>query len=411
MIPSAFVFLDAFPLNPNGKVDRRALAAFTPIEEEVHKTSSDTPRDVFEMKLVVIWRDLLRLKHVGIHDDFFNLGGHSLLAVRLFARIERDFGIRLPLTTLFHAATISNLANLLREPGGDSDKQSVVVHIRFGNGKPILFGVHGHEGGVLFWRDIVMHLPPDQPFYAIQAQGVDGLQPALTRIENMASLYVREVQKIQPHGPYFLCGFSMGGEIAFEMSQQLLQIGEQVDLLVMLDTKNPERFVRVATQTMGDADIEVEDSRMDRILDNGIRKRIQWHIRQLLGRGERSGVVHIWLLIQTWVVRAVIFRLVSFLHARHIRIPDSLLMLYLRTAHSKALYAYIPTHYPGKVTLFRSLETKQKNPDDSPWGWKSLADGGLEIHYFDATHNIVDEDYAEEVAHKLQECLDQARRY
>ena len=140
-------------------------------------------------------------------------------------------------------------------------------------------------------------------------------------------------------------------------------------------------------------------------------KRIQWQVHKLTSRGERSGITHIWLLIQTWVVRAVVFRLVAFLHARKIRVPDSLLLLYLRTVHSKTLYAYIPTSYPGKVTLFRSLETARISSDDSPWSWRALADGGLEIHHFDATHNIVDVEYAEEVAQKLQECLVQARGF
>src|SRR5690606_35840715 len=128
----------------------------------------------------------------------------------LFARIEREFGVRLPLTTFFSAATIAHLANLLRQPIPDSLSDSIIVPVNSGGNKPILFGIHGQEGGVLFWRDIGRYLSKDQPFYAIHAQGVDGNVPALTRIEDMASLYIREMQRIQPRGPYFLCGYSMG---------------------------------------------------------------------------------------------------------------------------------------------------------------------------------------------------------
>lgn len=410
MVPARFIFIDAFPLNSNGKVDRPSLAALVPVEKAGRTPAADAPGDVIEEKLSVIWRELLPQKHIGIHDDYFDLGGHSLMAVRLFSRIEREFGIRLPLTTLFHTSTISGLAGLLRNPENMTDGQSVVVPIRRGGGKSILFGVHGHEGGVLFWRDIVRHLPADQPFYAIQAQGVDGFQPAITRLEDMASKYVQEILKIQEHGPYYLCGFSMGGEIAFEMSQQLVRRGEEVAFLVMLDTKPPLRLVRILSQDQERGNTKPGTAATNRILDRGVmQKRIQWHASQFFHKGIRHGLGYLWLLVKTRLVRFSIFRIAAGMHARGWRLPDSLLLLYLRTVHSKALYEYIPQYYPGRVILFRSSETEKNYSDDTPSGWKALAGGGLEIIHFNATHNIVNEEYAEEVARRLQECLVQVR--
>lgn len=410
MVPARFIFLDAFPLNSNGKVDRRTLAALVPAEETGQTPASEIPGDAIEEKLAIIWRELLRLNNIGIHDDYFDLGGHSLMAVRLFSRVEREFGIRLPITTLFHTATISGLAGLLRTPENLNGGHSMLVPIRTGGGKPILFGVHGHEGGVLFWRDIVMHLPADQPFYAIQAQGVDGLQPAITRLEDMAARYIQEILKIQAHGPYYLCGFSMGGEIAFEMSQQLLRRGEVVGLLVMLDTKNPVRLVRSHAQAREAGNSKPDTPALNRIPDRGaLLKRIHRHARRFFQKGVRNGFGYVWLLVQTRLVRFAVFSIAAGMHARGWRLPDSLLLLYLRTAHSKALYEYYPQPYPGRVILFRSSETEKKYSDDAPSSWKTLAPGGLEIIRFNATHNIVNKEYAEEVARKLQECLVRGR--
>src|SRR5690606_26009200 len=147
MIPSAILLLEKLPLSPNGKVDRRALAELADKEKPQVASDADLPRDDVEKKLMEIWREFLPQKSMGINDDFIDLGGNSLMAVRLFARIEREFGVRLPLTTFFSAATIAHLANLLRQPIPDSLSDSIIVPVNSGGNKPILFGIHGQEGG------------------------------------------------------------------------------------------------------------------------------------------------------------------------------------------------------------------------------------------------------------------------
>ncbi len=230
MTPQVFVYLDSLPLTPNGKLDRLALPDPASVKTQTANSIdvSEEPRDPIEISIARIWKDLLKLDHVGIHDDYFSLGGNSLLAVRMFARIERELGPRLPNTSLFRATTIAQLARLVASRNDDDLKSKIVVPIRKTGSRPPFFGVHGQEGGILFWRDVVGYLPPDQPFYGVQAQGVDGVQPPLNRIPAMAELYVREIRKVQPKGPYYLGGYSLGGEIAFEMAQQLTCQGEQV---------------------------------------------------------------------------------------------------------------------------------------------------------------------------------------
>ena len=113
MVPSAFVFLDTLPLNPNGKVDRRALP--DPGDFHVGLPASAPAETATEAWLVDLWREALGRDSVGVDDDFFELGGHSLLAVRIVARIGRDFGVEVPLQTVFDQPTIRRLAAVLDE--------------------------------------------------------------------------------------------------------------------------------------------------------------------------------------------------------------------------------------------------------------------------------------------------------
>ena len=403
MIPARFVYLDSLPSMPNGKVDRQALLESSVMTEVDQDRKIEFPRDQVEERLIAIWRELMPEKKIGTNDDFFEIGGQSLMAVRMFSRIEKEFGVRLPLTTLLRDSTISRLAEVLRNQKAHSRQEPVVVAMNSSGNKPPVFGVHGHEGGVLFWRNIVRRLPADQPFYALQAPGVDGLSRPLQSIEEMASLYLGEMRKIQPYGPYFLSGFSMGGEIAFEIGQQLFKNGEQVALLIMLDTRNPKR--RVRHEQLANIAESMGTSTGQGILGNAIRLRMAWHSSRLSSLNFSGKIEYLWILIKTRFKRAVLFILADSFHKRRKRLPDRLLMMYLRTLHSKLLHQYVPHQYPGRITLFRSSETARSDSDDSPWSWKALAEGGFEIHRFDATHNIVDDEYAEAVARKLNECL------
>ncbi|MCC6299800.1 MAG: amino acid adenylation domain-containing protein [Anaerolineales bacterium] len=410
MTPARIVFLDALPLTPNGKIDRLALPApETYPEADSGRRFAEADNET-EKRTLMLWRDLLKTGSFGIHDNFFDIGGDSLLAVRLFGRIEREFGIRLPITTLYQAATVAQLSALIENRDGAPEPWSPVVPVQLGSGKPPLFGIHGHEGGVLFWHDVVRHLPVDQPFFAIQAQGVDGLSPALTRIEDMAELYVRELRKTQSHGPYYFVGFSMGGEIGFEMSRSLHLQGEEVRLLVMLDTRNPNRAARGIVNEV--ADLSAADSRRaGSLLLTKSKTKLDWHIRNISGLsfGEKLHyAVHL-------IVHNLDFALLTQMSKAYrffgVRMPDPLLLRYLRKSHTRAISQYVPLQYPGKIVMFRSSVSLSSNPDDASEGWRFLAGGGVETFHFKATHNIVDAEYAEEVALKLDECLVKARGF
>jgi acyl carrier protein len=109
MIPSAFISLDSLPLTPNGKLDRAVLPAPGQTRPELKETYL-APRTPVEGKLAAIWREILKLERIGIHDDFFALGGHSLMATQVISRIHDAFRVELPLRSLFETPTVAGLA-------------------------------------------------------------------------------------------------------------------------------------------------------------------------------------------------------------------------------------------------------------------------------------------------------------
>jgi thioesterase domain-containing protein/acyl carrier protein len=193
-----------------------------------------------EQLLARLWQSVLGVKRVGIRDNFFELGGHSLLAVRIVAEIEKVFKLRLPLATLLQASTIGDLADVLRakdwKPSWDS-----LVSLRPGGSRPPLFLMHAHGGNVLEYYLLANRLQADQPVYALQARGLDGNLKRGESLEMIAAAYIKELQGFQPHGPYFVGGFCFGGLLAYEVAQQLQAAGEEVALLVLMQTTHPSR--------------------------------------------------------------------------------------------------------------------------------------------------------------------------
>ncbi len=188
-------------------------------------------------QLAQIWQELLGVAAIDLDENYFDLGGDSLTAVRLFAQIEQSFGAKLPLATLFEAPTIRELARILHDEASSSCWSPLVAINPLGS-RPPFFCMHPHGGEVLVYRTLSRYLGPDQPFYGLQSRGLDGHLEPLSTIEDMAALYVREVRRVQPQGPYFLGGYCLGGAIAFEVAQQLSASGGKVALLAMFDTIN-----------------------------------------------------------------------------------------------------------------------------------------------------------------------------
>lgn len=408
MIPIEFNFLDALPLTPNGKIDRLALQELNaPPKSNPEPIPNEQPRNDIEGKLVKMWKVLLNRPMIGIHDAFFDLGGHSFLAVRLFAKIEEEFGVRLPITTLYHAATIAQLAERIKQGGSPDLKWNPLVPIRVQGSKPPFFGIHGHEGGVLFWNSLLEFWPEDQPFYALQAQGVDGIQPALTTFEDMAALYIREIRKVQPRGPYYLGGYSMGGEIALEIGQQLFRQGDQVKLLVMFDTK----FLNHRSNSISAFSLSPSDVNSRKPPSRLSIWRHKWvgHAQRLAKLSARQKVTYLLHDLSYRIERSFVFSTVKIFRMLGRRLPDRLLLNYLKKSHTQALHTYSPQWYPGRITLFRASETAAAEPEDSLNKWESISGGGMDVYHFNATHDLFHPKFASEVAAQLIDCLTRAQ--
>ncbi len=210
------------------------------------------PRNDIERSLVGFWQDLLGVAQVGVEDSFFDLGGHSLIAVRLFAMVKKAYRVDFPISVLFEAPTIARCAALIVDQIGavaDAPAKAparrftylVPMHQGEGGAKAPFFLVAGMFGNVLNLRHLAQLLGGDRPFYGLQARGLYGDAAPHGSLPEAAQDYIAELRQVQPHGPYMLGGFSGGGLTAWEMARQLEAVGEEVSVLVLLDTPLPMR--------------------------------------------------------------------------------------------------------------------------------------------------------------------------
>jgi len=197
--------------------------------------------------LTTIWQRVLQLSSVHVDDDFFDLGGDSSLALQLFNEIAEVCHRELPPVTIYQARTIAALAALLEQ--STAPRFPGLVLLKPGpNGTPA-FLAHGLGGSVMDFFQPVRHIESDHPIYGIQSKGIDGLDQPLERIEDMAEFSIDAVRELQPHGPYVLIGYSLGGLVALEMAQRLSATGEKIALLAMLDAYPHMRHLSFGQRT------------------------------------------------------------------------------------------------------------------------------------------------------------------
>ena len=394
MVPAVFVPLASLPLSPNGKVDRRAL----PAPELTLPTASSGfvgARDELELKLIKIWEKVLPVRPIGIDDNFFDLGGHSLLAVRLFALIEESFDRNLPLATLFQAPTVRELANVVRAESWPEPWSSLVVIQGQGKRTPF-FCVHASGGNVLEYHDLARLLGPDQPFYGLQAKGLNGKEEPHTTIKEMAAHYIKEMREVQPEGPYLLGGRSSGGTIAFEMACQLHASGEEVALLALLDVY-PAGYFKLLPQGN---DLR---ARMQRRTQH-----IKSHLENLGQLGFTEKFVYLFgkLKYAPAKIKHKAYRRAYKLYQRIGR-PLPAVLKNIEELNFVATRDYVPQTYSGQATLFSATDmTASYDVED---GWRKLV-AELDVHKIPGNHlDIIKEPHVRVLAEKLSLCLEAAQ--
>jgi len=234
-LPGAVVWMPSLPVNANGKVDRRALPE--PGESvQLHRGVRVGARDMFESVLVALWKELLGVD-VGIHDRFFEIGGHSLLAARLVDTIEQRTGFAIPLTAMFTDDTIAGLARLIRD-GAPAPAEPILPVNERGSRPPFAY-LHGDFiGGGFYSQTFARALGEDQPTWIVHPHGLLGDRIPAT-IEEMARDRLKALRERQPAGPYLLGGHCAGGLVAFEMARQLVEQGESVPVVVLVESVAP----------------------------------------------------------------------------------------------------------------------------------------------------------------------------
>ncbi|MBK1986127.1 amino acid adenylation domain-containing protein [Sphaerospermopsis aphanizomenoides BCCUSP55] len=404
MIPAAFVVLESFPLTPNGKVDIRAL----PMPEFIHLNPVQDINflDNLELQLIKIWENILGVRPVGVNDNFFNLGGHSLLAVRLFAQIQKIFGKSISLATLFQSPTIRQLANVLRDEGY-SCSWSSLVPIQPHGSKPPFYYIHTASGGLVHIHNLSCKLDADQPVYGLQAQGLDGKTYPHTCIEDMASHYIREIQTVQPHGPYLLSGWCVGGMIAYEMAQQFDAQGETVKLLTIFDAYPPKILPPVNKA------VKVVDSKSPMKLKYAPIYQSVLDLMNMIKRNFEN-FANLTLQQQMNLMREKVNRRVNskireivyqFCVKMNLPVPHALWDLLLKDAIAQAHKNYEPKVYGGKVVFFKAMD---HSPEYAVYleKWQELAAGGLEVHDVPGNHDsILSEPNVSVLAEKLRDYL------
>lgn len=378
-IPSQFVRVDALPLNPNGKVDRARLSALAVSEAS---TPLHEVRTHLEEHIVRIWREVLSVQDVRLTSDFFELGGHSLLAARMLALVNDRFDVRVPLAAFFQHPTVSALATLVE---GNGPAWRTLVNLQAQGALTPLFCVHSNSGHVVRLVPLARAFSPHRPVYAFQGRGLDGKEAPFESIEQMAAHYVAQAQQVQAQGPYFLAGYSLGGVVAFEMAQQLKAMGEEVGLLVLLDSiapkpSAPSRWFgaqTVARRFQAEANLMVRSPDQFSSL---MRERVHKGVRLLQAR-TRVDVEP--------------------------ETEEQALTRRMQRAHKDAFLKYRASSYDGPTLLIRARD----NLLPPIFRWEEVGLEKLDVTWVDGDHvTMMEEPLVRHVASKLDAALREAEQ-
>jgi thioesterase domain-containing protein/acyl carrier protein len=393
MVPSTFMALEAFPMTPNGKLDRRAL----PVAER-HQTDTPSapvaPRTAVEETLLNIWRSVLGLDSFGIRDNFFDLGGHSLLAAQLVSRVRDAFHVALPVQTLFEMPSVEQMATLI-ERGVTSAGGGPVVTLRPGATELPLFLVHGLGGGVWDYRELARLMKPDRPVYGLVAKGISGEEEPLTAIEDIAAHCVDAMKSVQASGPYAIGGYCFGGVVAVEMARQLEMTGERVALLGVFEgyapLKQHRRFrIEYALNFIRNLPFWFSANVSGgRTVIFARLRRVMRLLSKLVAR--RAGI-HVDIVLED-----------ALDNTTHVLPPQRRLM----ESQIQAQLNFMPKACASRITLIRVRGQSLWWSHDPTLGWSALTSGGVVVRTVEGSHHtMLEPPHVCQIAEQLEAILE-----
>ena len=247
MRPWRYYLTPAIPRLPNSKLDTKGLLALDTQRSWAESTPSPADADTswigtdpIEITVARIWRDTLGLQLTCPEDDFFDLGGDSLRAITMTFELEKALGRNLPTNLISQAPTFAAFCSRLKENAPVA--YCPLVTLKPGQGTPLFF-IHGVGGGVMELFSICRRMSWPGPVIGIQARGLDGCDRPHESVEEMADEYITAIRTQQPDGPYFLCGYSFGGLVAFEVARRLSTDAAEVAFVGLLATLPPGHHV------------------------------------------------------------------------------------------------------------------------------------------------------------------------
>jgi amino acid adenylation domain-containing protein len=402
-VPNRFLTLKELPLLPSGKIDRVTLRRKAADLMQLGNSKAD-PDDALELQLVRIWEKVLAAEAVATTDDFFALGGDSLAAATMLAAVEKFCDVDLPVSALLEAPTVEKLAELIRK-GGWLGANRCLIALQSRGTEPALYCVPGAGCGALELRELARHLGVERPIFAFQPQGLDVSTPFLRSVEEMAGYYINAMQLHQPHGPYYLCGSSFGGVVAFEMARRLTAGGDEVRFLALLDSYGGEYPKRRKNLSLRNK-LKPVILRRFPVGPEGVAS---WRFLKTLLRGSVDLSVRCAHRFHAWSQRHLID---LDLRWDLRRLPYRLRYISLHEVCLAARRRYELKPFSGKIDLFR-LE-HQPSADlfepDPLLGWCGMATGGIEVHELPGYHGEhLGEPSVAILAQKLKACLAQAK--
>ncbi len=379
MVPTAFIRLSQIPTLPNGKIDFKALPAAGQ-QDMLNESNYVAPRNEQEQTLVNIWQKVLAIQPIGVFDNFFEIGGDSIQSIKVIAQSQKA-GILLAPNQLFEHQSIAEIVhqlNLSKDKENTNEQQwSSMVSINKKGKKPPLFCIHSGGGHVFFYKDLAELLKEDHPLYALQASGLNGKKERQNSIEQMAGMYIDEIKKIQPIGPYHILGTCFSNAVGLEIANQLKERKEEIGLFIIVDSG--PKYLMGAKERGG----KQTSKRFLKMLKDKNWKAIQRKLRNRFIRLRQKALAPL-----------------ENEQERNLRMTITNL--------NKIYSQYNWKPFDGKITFIRSTEfANRKDKQTHIEQWSKLSKEKLEVHIVEGHHQtLFFKPEVDGLAKKINECFD-----